>query len=99
MKMTAAIRTWTREEEIRKTITRGTRTIRARVREMGMFTVLIHAPTARTHSLWGAPLGIVKARDRRGASARGQGAVSEDGDERPRIEDEAGRQVLLPAGL
>src|SRR5439155_681329 len=63
MKMAAAISAWTRDEEIRKTMSSGTATMRVRVSPMGRFTRRLR-PKRRMAGLLSAPRNdLVNARE------------------------------------
>src|SRR5262245_52520874 len=82
MKMPAAITAWTRDDEIRKTIRRGTATMRVIVRPMGKFTL---APCARdvVATLSGPDDHLVNVRHVHGHHRR-------------RVEQQAGGHVVPP---
>src|SRR3989441_11791784 len=83
MKMPAAITAWTRDDEIRKTMRRGTATIRVIVRPMGKFTRTPYARSALA-SLSGADDHLVNVRQVHWHDRR-------------RVEHQAGGNVRPPA--
>src|SRR3989442_1147146 len=85
MKMAAAISAWTRDEEIRNTMSSGTATMRMRVSPMGRFTRRLR-PKRRMAGLLSAPWNdLVNAREI-------------DRDERGRVQAQARADVGAPAG-
>src|SRR3989441_2373761 len=85
MKIAAAITAWTREDEIKNTINRGTATIRVRVRPIGKFTLRLRRRDQSAASLSAVAHDLVNARH-----------VA--GDERGRVEAQARVHVRGPAG-
>src|SRR5262245_7039432 len=71
MKIAAAITAWTREDEIRKTISRGTATIRVRVRPIGKFTLGLRRRDQSAPPLSRVAHDLVNARDVSGHERRG----------------------------
>src|SRR2546428_11709805 len=59
MKIAAAITAWTREDEIKNTINRGTATIRVRVRPIGKFTLRLRRRDQSAASLSAVPPHLV----------------------------------------
>src|SRR3989442_2483693 len=85
MKMAAAISAWTRDEEIRNTMSSGTATMRMRVSPMGRFTRRLR-PKRRMAGLLSAPWNdLVNARE-------------VDRDERGRVQAQARADVGAPSG-
>src|SRR2546422_6317632 len=85
MKMAAAISAWTRDEEIRNTMSNGTATMRMRVSPMGRFTRRLR-PKRRMAALLSAPWNdLVNARE-------------VDRDERGRVQAQARADVGAPSG-
>src|SRR5439155_365956 len=85
MKMAAAISAWTRDEEIRNTMSSGTATMRMRVSPMGRFTRRLR-PKRRLAALLSAPWNdLVNARE-------------VDRDERGRVQAQARADVGAPSG-
>src|SRR6267378_3327822 len=85
MKIAAAITAWTRDDEIKNTISSGTATMRVRVRPIGRFMRRLRPRGESTPSLSAARNDLVNARQ-----------VSRD--ERRRVEREACRHVAAAAG-